>query len=151
MKLRALVFEDDEYTRFLLVTLLKRRGYEVIPFEDPSQCPLEEGRVCYAACADVLISDLRMPRMTGLEFLERQKKRGCPIANTALVSGAWSYAELTRAEELGCQVFHKPFNLSEVNAWLAACEQAVDPGRVLADLPTSPASETPGQAAGTGP
>ncbi len=40
MKLRALVFEDEQGLRDVLVRILKRRGYEVVAFEHPGLCPV---------------------------------------------------------------------------------------------------------------
>jgi CheY-like chemotaxis protein len=133
VKLRALVFEDEDGLREIVVRILERRGYEVVAFKDPAQCPLFRGGMCYSSCADVLITDLRMPNMSGLEFLEHQFKHGCKIKNVALMSGAWSDGEARRATDLGCRVFNKPFSVKEIDAWLAECEKGVDPKRVLSD------------------
>ena len=133
MILRALVFEDEEGLMEILARILERRGYEVVAFRDPSTCPLYSGGACFSACADILITDLRMPNVSGLEFLDHQFKQGCSIRNVALMSGAWSFEDIHRAEKLGCRVFKKPFNVKDLDDWLDECEKRVDPKRVLSD------------------
>jgi DNA-binding NtrC family response regulator len=134
MKIRALVFEDEPNLRELLVRILERRGYEVFAFEHPDLCPLHNTDTCVEACADLMISDLRMPNMSGLDFLEKQTRLGCKVRNVALMSGAWDLSEINRAHELGYSVFNKPFSVKDLSAWLEECEKTVEPGRVLSDI-----------------
>ena len=138
MRLRAYVFDDDESIRTLLSTILMNRGYEVEAFVDPKLCPLTLDQTCTCphglACCDVIISDLNMPHTSGLDFLETQKRKGCKVENMALISGGWNPIYRRRAREIGCQTFDKPFLISDLNAWLEACEQRIDPNRKLAEL-----------------
>jgi len=138
MKIRALVFEDEAPIRALLNYILKERGYEVIEFSDPSQCALASGDACLHACADILISDVKMPGMTGLEFIERQQALGCPLRNVALMSGDWTDEDAERAEKAGVMLIRKPFKLAELDAWLNQCEASIDPSRELFDSPLQP-------------
>lgn len=130
MVLRALVFDDDAMILSLLSMIFEGRGYEVFTFPHPALC-----QVCRCgrgqACADIVISDVMMPCHTGLEFVENQIVKGCKARHIALMSGDWSEADLQKARELGCQVFHKPFQISEINQWLEACEQNLHSNRVL--------------------
>jgi len=52
--------------------------------------------------------------MSGLEFIERQKRMGCKVQNTAVMSGRWTDGELEKSRKLGCQVFNKPFKIDEI-------------------------------------
>ena len=135
MKIRAIVFEDNDLIRSMMRQILRQRGYEVVDYSDPSACPLLHSDACYYACADILISDLSMPNMTGLQFLENQVMKGCKIQNVALMSGGWTPEELEYARRIGCQVFSKPFNLREFTFWLDECESRINPHRVLSDHP----------------
>lgn len=134
MKVRAIVFEDDEHARSTLWHLLDRRGYEVFTFPHPGLCPLFRSDACLHACADILISDVEMPVSTGLEFVDSQVRKGCKVRNVALMSGAWSNADLQYAWRLGVRTFEKPLDLDQLNGWLDECEKNIDPDRVLADL-----------------
>ena len=137
MKIRALVFDDDEAVREVMASLLAARGYEVYEFSEPGSCPLSLERECQCpighACADFIVSDLKMPNMTGLEFVENQIIRGCKALNFILISGSWSTSEMERAHELGCMTFNKPLGSRELFAWLDQCEKSIDPERKLWD------------------
>lgn len=133
MKVRAVVFEDDEFARSMLWRLLDKRGYEVFTFPHPGLCPLSRSDECFYACADILISDVEMPVTNGLEFVEQQVRKGCKVRNIAPMSGAWSNSDLQYAWRLGCRTFEKPMDLGQFNAWLDECERTVDPNRVLAE------------------
>ena len=130
LRVRSLVFDDDEAVRALLVWILESRGHEVFAFDHPSLC--DQCR-CYSdeRCADIIVSDVGMPRHTGVEFLENQARRGCRARFAALMSGGWSEDDLQRADGLDCKVFRKPLDLDAVGEWLDECERRIDPGRML--------------------
>ena len=137
MRLRAFVFDDDSQIRSLLWTLLDRRGYEVFTFPDPGLCPLYLLHECQCsdgqACTDIIISDMNMPDVKGLDFVEAQMEKGCKCRNIALMSGDWSESDLLRAKSIGCRVFFKPFLIEPVDQWLDEVEKTTDPERKLAD------------------
>ena len=137
MKIRALVFDDEKILRELISSVLKRREYEVHDFSEPGLCPLSLDRECPCpagyTCADIIITDLNMPNITGLEFIENQIKHGCKVRNIALISGDWSEPETKRAHELGCLTFSKPLRIAELIDWLNQCEKRIDPNRKLWD------------------
>jgi DNA-binding NtrC family response regulator len=62
---RVLVFDDDADSLQSVTTALRRDGFEVLPFVDP-----REGLDRLAAeGGDVVVTDLRMPGLTGMEVL----------------------------------------------------------------------------------
>ncbi len=135
MRLRAVIFEDDAALRQVLWSLCDRRGYEVFTFPDPGLCPLHvmDGCPCAAGitCTDIIISDLRMPLVQGLDFVEELSLKHCAAPHIALMSGTWSEADEARAARLGCRVFHKPFSFAEVDAWFTKVEFLVSPDQGL--------------------
>ena len=137
MRLRALIFDDDAAIRGLLWAALDHRRYQVFTFPDPGVCPLYSARHCTCpasgACADVIISDLEMPAVKGLDFVEALRRKGCHCAAIALMSGNWSDADRIRSEAIGCKLLTKPFTLGELIAWLVQVEGAVEASRVLVD------------------
>jgi CheY-like chemotaxis protein len=137
MKIRAFVFDDDEIVRSFISTVFERRGYEVCEFSEPRACPFLLDRECPCpkdhVCTDIIISDLDMPNMNGLELIENQIKHGCRAPNFALVSGNWSESELKRAQEIGCMTFSKPVRVGELTDWMNQCEKRIDPKRNLWD------------------
>jgi CheY-like chemotaxis protein len=136
---RVLIFEDNDILRPTLKHILEKLGYEVFTFSDPGLCPVSNSanHNCPLdhACADIIISDVNMPAQTGLELMKDRKQRGCKTKYRALMSGDWTDSNLKYAKELGCRVFHKPFNLNEMTQWLDDCNERIEPERRLSNLP----------------
>ena len=130
--MRARIFLVDDYPEILklIERVLRRAGHEVFTFSQPSlceRCRCAEGH----SCTDIIISDVKMPGHTGLEFIEHQTRKGCRAPFVALASGAWSEAGIAQAEEFGCRVFQKPFDIDALLAWVEECAAQIDPERVL--------------------
>jgi len=138
MKYRTILCEDNEHVSEILNYIFKERGHEVFSFEDAGDCPLSSLTECNCnhnnPCFDIIISDVSMPKVNGLEFVENLRKKGCRIKNIALVSGYWVEKDISRAEEIGCTVFHKPLYPEELFEWVTTCEKDIDPKRVLSDF-----------------
>jgi hypothetical protein len=47
------------------------------------------------------------------------------VQEFALMSGTFSAADLTRAENLGCKLFTKPLKMAEVVAWVESVERRI--------------------------
>ncbi len=97
-KLRAIVLDDDYVLRTLIDDVLKNRGYEVHCSSEPFFCPVYLDSKCPCPvehyCTTIIITDINMPNMTGLEFIEHQKRMGCKIQNVADMSGRWTDEEI---------------------------------------------------------
>jgi CheY-like chemotaxis protein len=135
MKYRTIVCEDNEYVREIFNYILQERGHEVFSFKDAGDCPLNSFPECKCnhinPCTDLIISDVSMPKVNGLEFIENLRNNGCRIKNIALVSGYWTERNISKAKEFGCAVFHKPVAPEELFEWIDTCEKDIDPQRVL--------------------
>ncbi len=127
MKIRAIVLDDDDAIKALVSKILRARGYEVYASSEPflSQVYMNSGCSCPDGytCTDIIITDNNMPNMTGLEFVERQKRMGCKVQNTAVMSGRWTNEDMEHAKRLGCHVFNKPFKMDEIKKWLKEGEE----------------------------
>jgi len=125
-KTRIILFDDDQNIREGLKQVFKHRGYEVLIYEDPSLCSLQHSHDCQCQknerCADIVITDIDMPTVSGIDFVDEQVSKGCKIQNIAIMSGAWSEENIKRAKALGCAVFDKPFDLSVLMDWIKECE-----------------------------
>jgi DNA-binding NtrC family response regulator len=98
---RALIVDDDTEMRQSLAVLLERSGWEVDAV-GTGQIALSRLEV---ASPDVVLSDVRMPGMSGLELLEEMSKRpspplvlisahgDIPMAVDAIQNGAYSFLE----------------------------------------------------------
>lgn len=135
MRLRVLIFEDDESLRDTLMQILSRQGCDVFSFPDLTGFPLYRRDACLCSvqevCADIIISDVFMPRVSGLQFVERIKRHGCRVPGVALMSGNWNDADIEYAKGLGIHIFHKPFTVKEISLWMNDCEAKISPDRVL--------------------
>ncbi|GMU54122.1 MAG: hypothetical protein AMXMBFR33_32680 [Candidatus Xenobia bacterium] len=106
---RILVLEDDPDMRDLLREVLTSHGYEVV------SVARGEEAVQQAASAhfDLIVADIRMEGMDGLEALERTKKQQ-PDIGSLVVSGYASDEEVARAQSLQVGGYlRKPFRMNE--------------------------------------
>jgi CheY-like chemotaxis protein len=130
-KRRAILYDDDAAVLRVLTLFFEARGYEVIACGAPVACPVYHGGAqCdkMSPCGDVMITDLEMPRMSGLELLELQHRQGCKLTprNKAVLSGSLDYACGQAIRSLGCATFLKPCPLGTLAAWVDECEQRMD-------------------------
>jgi FixJ family two-component response regulator len=69
----------------------------------------------------------------GLDFIEQLIEKGCRLPHFALMSGAFSAADLVRASKLGCVLFMKPLNTEALTAWVEEVERSIPSERALYD------------------
>lgn len=106
--------EDDREMRMLLATTLRRAGWDVLEAGDGMDlldCVawLIGSRDDWADC--VLVSDIRMPELGGLEVLERLRDLGW-AGGIILITAFGDEATHAQARELGAtMVLDKPFDL----------------------------------------
>ena len=107
---RVLVVDDERSMRELLAIVLKREGYDVLLAESGKMAiaALERGGV------DLLVSDIRMPDMTGIEVL-RAAKALDPALEAIMVTAFASQETAIEALRLGaCDYVIKPFDVDEL-------------------------------------
>src|SRR5207244_6174975 len=86
--LRVLIVEDEEAVRRPMVRYLTRRGAEV----DEAADGVEGLARLRAQAANVILADLRMPRMGGVElYSQLEEERAELAARVLLLSGEMSY------------------------------------------------------------
>jgi CheY-like chemotaxis protein len=131
-KPRAIIFDDEIILLDLFKKWMVQRGYEVLTFSEPKACQLyaNHSDKCTQKhrCADVVITDFRMPNMTGLEMLQIQKQRGCKldVKQKAVISGDIESENKRLIKEMGVSFFQKPLIIPEFSAWLSECEKRID-------------------------
>jgi CheY-like chemotaxis protein len=105
-----LLVEDEDPVRNLAARALRRLGYQVLEARDGSAAL--ELCAAHATPVDLLVSDVVMPRMGGVELATRIRDRwpGVPVV---FVSG-YTEDALTRAAALGIDADYvqKPFRLA---------------------------------------
>lgn len=129
-KTRTIVLEDNQTEQGILKYLLSARNHEVFTYDNPSICPLQLNPECRCnsdeRCTDILISDLNMPIINGLDYIKNQRLKGCKCKSVALVSSELSEEVRKRAEELSCKVFSKPYDISDIFSWIDDVENNMD-------------------------
>ena len=116
---RILLAEDDKEMRALLTQVLRKAGYEVIECPDGIVLlnnlgsfffPKERKKV------DLIISDIRMPGLTGMEILEGLTN--CDDLPPIILITAFGDREThAEAERLGATaMFDKPFDIGKLVA-----------------------------------
>ena len=137
-KPRVILCDDDVIILNMLELFFKKRGYEVLRYSSPVVCQfkyLADSCKNLGPCADVIISDYKMPGMTGLELFQRQSEIGCKAdcKMKAIMTGYADEDIVKMCKDSGYRYFHKPFTLSELSGWLSQCEKLLDLSQQLND------------------
>jgi two-component system, NtrC family, response regulator PilR len=83
---RILVLDDDQGMREFMEIMLTKEGYDVTSAEDPTKAI----NLCRKVAFDLVITDLKMPKIDGIEFLKTikdQRPETIVILITAYASG----------------------------------------------------------------
>jgi DNA-binding NtrC family response regulator len=107
---RILIVDDEEMVCRQMAQLLRRHGYEADYGLSAAQA-LEH--VARTPC-DVVVTDLRMPGMDGMELLEHLQEQ-FPDLSVVVVTGHGNLETAGRAMDLGASDYlEKPFSLDEL-------------------------------------
>jgi DNA-binding response OmpR family regulator len=140
---RILVLEDDSAIRSILRETLIACGHDVLEAAD-GRAGL---RVFGANKVELVITDMLMPDMDGVELVRTIRAYGSPVRIVAISGGSDTVDAadlLTTAVRLGADAaLPKPFHPGDLRELVGAV-LALPPRAVRADLSTRPA-------AGTGP
>lgn len=128
---RVLVVDDEENIRSLIRTRLEADGLmvlEAVHAEDALHKNPHWEQIA------VLIADLRLPGVDGLELIE-QAQRFSPSLKSIMISGVSEKAELIRALRLGVSdFFEKPLNLNELSAAVQRALHSIPSGAIQESL-----------------
>jgi len=118
---RILVVDDDEAIRHLVEAVLKREHYDVDTADGGSDAISKMELTQY----DVVVLDLMMPGVSGLEVLKRLPIRDPQIKCVVIMSAAstLSIAESTTANVFA--ILPKPFDIKALVKVVRACIEAV--------------------------
>lgn len=123
MTATILMVDDDAYMRELLKLHLSNAGYEVLAAEDA----VVAGRILLRHRPDLILLDIEMPFMDGLDFLQALKTEdGLSTIPVIIISSRDDYED--RAMELGAVRFlRKPLLADRL---LGSIANYVEEGRV---------------------
>jgi two-component system, sensor histidine kinase len=110
--LRILLAEDHPDLHEALRRQLQRAGANVVSAHDGEQAVAKAG----SADFDVILMDLRLPHMDGLEAIRALRGQGCAVPIIALTADPTSFHR-EAALEAGCNTcLSKPFEMDELIA-----------------------------------
>jgi putative two-component system response regulator len=120
---RILAIDDEDVVRMLVVEILESVGHEVVGAESAEHALdlLDQGEF------DLIVSDVVMPGLSGLELLEAARRRHASLP-VVLVTGAGTYETLSQALTRGAAgLVTKPFAHAELQTAVSeALERATE-------------------------
>ena len=120
-RIRFLVVDDEQSIRKLCVTIGNSLGFI------SAQVESAEAALAYidAHSPDLVLADLKLANMDGLEFLEKLK-RALPQTEVAMMTGHGSIESAVQAMKLGAYDFiTKPFRVEELKLVLQRMAEKV--------------------------
>jgi two-component system response regulator (stage 0 sporulation protein F) len=109
---RILIVDDEENTRIGLSKLLSQEGFEVDSAADGNEALDYLGQ----QKVNLVISDINMPEMDGLEFL-REISRKFPSTSVIMITSYGGVESYLEAMNLGAyEYLHKPVRLDELRS-----------------------------------
>lgn len=126
---RILLAEDDVSIRQLNTNLLRRVGYRVDDCEDGAAA----WDLVRAHQYDLLITDHQMPRVTGMELVEKLRSASITLP-VILLSGALPAEELNQKPwlQIGAAI-NKPYTVDELLGMVKKVLQSTGQGRPQRD------------------
>ena len=112
MKTRILVVDDERSMREMLSILLEREGYEAVEAKNGR----EALQLFETSIFDLVICDIQMPGLNGIDLLARLKKLA-PEIPVLMITAFATAEQAVDAIKLGAfHYFIKPFNNDEIRA-----------------------------------
>jgi len=120
---RVLVVDDEPHILYYMRATLEAWGHTVETASDGADA-LQQAMT---GAFDIVITDVRMPRLGGREFFERLKAERPDAARRVIFATGDTVRDDTMAfiERSGQPFLHKPFKLAELRSVLAAALKAV--------------------------
>lgn len=116
----VIVADDETLLRWALTQRLARDGHVVTEAKDGAAAIAALATV---AAPTVVVLDVKLPDMTGLDVLEEVRRRR-PDAAVVMMTAYWASDALEHARRLGVQhLFAKPLDLDRVAAAVAAAKE----------------------------
>ena len=131
--MRLLIVDDDAGLRQSLALLLQEAGYDVASEGDPEQAL----RRAAVEAFDLILSDVRMPKMDGVTFLRRYRADGGQALLIMMSAYGSEDSALAAMREGAYDYLHKPFRPDEVTMTLRKAEEREKLRREVEALRTS--------------
>ena len=137
--LKVLIVDDEPIVRHGIVQALEWKAMGCVVVGEASNG--EEGLEFYSRYQpDIIIADIRMPRMDGIEMLRELRSRNAKT-NVILLSAYSDFEYVRSALKLGAvDYLLKPFDLEELEKTISQIRQkeleqtVIDPKNILPDV-----------------
>ncbi len=110
----VMVVDDEELVRDVLCSSLKYKGYKTVP--------IDNGRSAISFAEknkpDIILMDIRMPGLNGIETCSRLKKmlKSAPTTGIIMITGYDAIENLENAYRSGAiDLIRKPFDMEDIN------------------------------------
>jgi two-component system NtrC family sensor kinase len=122
--LRILVVDDEPHILHYMRATLESWGHTVADAADGEEAQARMAQDCF----DLVVADLRMPRLGGRELYEALRRDQPALAERVVFATGDTVRGDTLAflKSVGRPYLHKPFSLSELRALLAGVSKASD-------------------------
>ncbi|HVP43243.1 MAG TPA: sigma-54 dependent transcriptional regulator [Terriglobales bacterium] len=120
-RIKFLIVDDEQSIRKLCMTIGASLGFDCTEAESGEAALVQ----LEAECPDILIADLMLPKMSGVELLQQVKnlQPGCEVA---IMTGHGSIESAVQAMKLGAYHYiQKPFRVEEVKLILQRMAEKV--------------------------
>jgi two-component system response regulator AtoC len=131
--MRVLIVDDDAGLRQSLALLLQEAGYDVVTEGDPEQALVRASGGTF----DLVLCDVRMPKMDGVTFLRRYRANGGQALMIMMSAYGSEDSALAAMREGAYDYLHKPFRPDEVTMTLKKAEEREKLRREVEVLRTS--------------
>jgi len=109
-EIKILLVDDDDGVRSSFTALLTRRGYDI----DPKSSGVEALNSLKKTSYDILLTDLKMPNMNGLDLLKEARKIDSELG-VIIMTGYGEIASYLEAMDLGAvEYLNKPVKTSDL-------------------------------------
>jgi len=108
---RVLIVDDEESVRWVLKKALEKDGLETVLAKDAAEAfeRLQDGNIA------VVLMDIRMPGMSGLDALEKVRKEGRNVSVIIMTAQSTMQNAVEAMRRGAYDYITKPFDLDEVN------------------------------------
>ena len=100
--MNVLLIDDDLPILSMIQGALEKWGHKVDAYLNPEICPAYSSPACHCdrfnkGCPDVILTDVNMPLVNGIKFVEELKRKSCKCRKIGMMSGDWNDSDLLKA------------------------------------------------------
>jgi signal transduction histidine kinase/DNA-binding response OmpR family regulator len=119
--LKILIAEDISYNQILIHNIVNSLGYNNVTVVSDGQETIEviDESNTKGNSFDILLLDLRMPKINGYEVIEHIKKKGYPLPKIVVVTASVLKEDIKKCHNMGVEYFiTKPIDIKHIKTVL---------------------------------